>query len=241
MMIKVTRLNDDAFTFFNLNQKKNLDRIFDEDFIIFDLIFCGIWIVLLFVSQQIIPFLFGLFGFIVNFIVDYCIWYKIFKTRSVVIPNPSVSKIVVFFLYFGFTYGMIEFSFAITMILNSFIDSWWWIILLNVGWILSGFLSRKLKIADEKIIVSRKMGNGRYYFTIAEYGILLSFCFVNLFDLDFIKVVYLFFVGFITHFSFEMGLYVNKTRTTDLKTILLNSIFEFNVGIPILYFLTIIF
>jgi len=92
-------------------------RVFDADFMLFDLALTGLWILLLYKKGFITPLLFGLFGILVNFIVDFCYWYSILEIRTVEgLPNwvsPSA-----FFVYFSITYGMIQYSYVQVMFMR---------------------------------------------------------------------------------------------------------------------------
>lgn len=218
-------------------------RIFDVDFMLLDLIFTSIWILILYKKGYIKPLIFGLFGIMINMIIDYGVWFSIQGVRTV--ENlPAWMSPFAFFIYFSITYGMIEYSYVQVMFsINSQKESAReemirWSLFLFGGWLLFGLLSSVLPINDAEVTVQRVMTEQRVfqvYGLIAEYMLLVILAYLGKFGLSWKKILYIFSVGFFVHFSMELTLLLSGIRNLDLFNLIFNSIIEFNTGAPILY------
>ena len=220
-------------------------RIFDIDFMLFDLVFTAVWIFFLYRKGYIKPLIFGLFGIMINMIVDYGIWYNLQGIRTV--ENlPFWMSPFAFFVYFSITYGMIEYSYVQVMFSidtkkeNSKQEMLRWSLFLFGGWLLFGLLSFVIPISDAEITVQRVMTEQRIfqiYGIIAEYALLSILAYMGKYDLSWRKILYIFSVGFFVHFSMELTLLLSGIRVLDLFNLIFNSVIEFNTGAPILYLL----
>ena len=220
-------------------------RIFDVDFMLLDLIFTSIWILILYKKGYIKPLIFGLFGIMINMIIDYGVWFSIQGVRTV--ENlPAWMSPFAFFIYFSITYGMIEYSYVQVMFsIDSQKESAReemirWSLFLFGGWLLFGALSSVLPIYDAEVTVQRVMTGQRIfqvYGLIAEYMLLVILAYLGKFGLSWKKILYIFSVGFFVHFSMELTLLLSGIRNLDFFNLIFNSIIEFNTGAPILYLL----
>jgi len=220
-------------------------RIFDVDFMLLDLTFTLIWIVLLYKSGYIKPLIFGLLGILINMLVDYGVWYSIQGIRTVE-GLPFWMSPFAFFVYFSITYGMVEYSYVQVMFSidnqkeNARQEKIRWSILLFGGWLLFGVLSLVIPISDAEITVQRVMTEQRIfqvYGILAEYALLAVLAYMKKYDLSGRKILYIFSVGFFVHFSMELTLLLSGIRTLDFFNLIFNSVIEFNTGAPILYLL----
>ena len=220
-------------------------RIFDIDFMLLDLIFTAIWIVFLYKRGYIKPLIFGIFGIIVNMIVDYGFWYSVQGIRTVNGLPPWMSPFA-FFVYFSITYGMVEYSYVQVMFSidsskdNARQEMLRWSVLLFGGWLFFGLLSSSLPINDSKVVVQRVMTEQRIFQVFAvilEYFLLAILAYLGKFNLSFRKILYIFSVGFFVHFSMELTLLLSGVRILDFFNLIFNSVIEFNTGAPILYLL----
>jgi len=219
-------------------------RIFDADFMLFDIAFTGFWIFILYKKGFIKPLLFGLFGILVNFIIDYGFWYDTLGIRTVD-GLPNWMSPLSFFVYFSITYGMIQYSYVQVMFTRKpdqpdreRKDRIEWSLFLFAGWLIIGILSNLLPIHDLEITVTRVMTEQRIievYVVIAEYLVLAVLAYKNKFELTSRRILYIFFVGAFVHFSMEFTLVLAGIRGSSLFDLVFNSIFEFNMGTPILY------
>lgn len=219
-------------------------RVFDVDFMLFDLAFTAVWILLLYKKKFIIPLVFGFLGILVNFIVDYGYWYSVLGIRTVE-GLPGWISPFRFFVYFSITYGMIQYSYVQVMFTRkqgqpkidrrNLIE---WSLLLFIGWLLIGFLSNVISIDDTEVTVARIMTEQRtteVFAVITEYALLVMLAFKKKFELSPRRILYIFLVGVFVHFSMEITLLLAGMRASGLFDIVFNSIFEFNTGAPILY------
>ena len=219
-------------------------RVFDVDFILFDFALTGLWVFLLYKKGFITPLVFGLFGILVNFIVDFGYWYSILGIRTVE-GLPSWMSPLGFFVYFSITYGMIQYSFVQVMFARKpdqprteREDRIKWSLFLFIGWLVIGILSNISPINDSEVTVTRIMTEQRIievYAVIAEYALLALLALKRKFELSPRRILYIFFVGIFVHFSMEITLVLAGMRASSFFDILFNSIFEFNTGTPILY------
>ncbi len=218
-------------------------RVFDIDFMLFDLLFTAIWIIVLYKKGYIKPLLFGFFGIAINMFVDFGVWFSVQGIRTV--ENlPLWMSPFTFFIYFSITYGMIEYSYVQVMFSidsekeNALQEMLRWSVFLFGGWLLFGLLSFFIPINDSEITVQRVMTGQRIfqiYGIIAEYVLLGILAHSGKFGLTWRKILYIFAVGFFVHFSMETTLLLAGIRVLDLSNLIFNSIIEFNTGAPILY------
>ncbi|MFW9960536.1 MAG: hypothetical protein ACFFDV_05930 [Candidatus Thorarchaeota archaeon] len=221
-----------------------MTRTFDADFMLFDLAFTIIWIIILWRRGYVKPLLFGLLGILINFIIDFGVWYSYLGIRTVD-GLPNLISPLSFFVYFSITYGMIQYSYVQVMFARKPQDPYQekkdrveWSLFLFVGWLLIGFLSNVTPINDLDVTVTRVMTNQRIfevYAVIAEYSLLAILAYMKKFELTPRRILYIFSVGLFVHFSMEFTLLLSGIRGSSLFDLLFNSIFEFNMGAPILY------
>ena len=226
----------------------DVGRIFGIDFIYFDLMLVTIWIALLFVRRRYKEFFFGLFGYGVVQFVDAVIWYTIKGTRT--IDTGGVIGPHIFLTYFSFTYGMIMFSFAPLMFNKKihFVEKLLWAGLMYCGWLAIGMMSEYITWDDRIINISRDMANARTkqiimasvgYVVLLIWKILSEF--LDGFPWNIMKnIPYWYFgilivVGIFIHFSMESTLMIAGIRPIDWEVLAVNSLLEFNTGIPILF------
>ncbi|NPE06794.1 MAG: hypothetical protein GNW80_00805 [Asgard group archaeon] len=226
----------------------DVGRIFGIDFIYFDLMLVTVWMALLFVRKRYKEFFFGLFGYGVVQFVDAVIWYTIKGTR--IIDTGGVIGPHVFLTYFSFTYGMIMFSFAPLMFNKKIhvVEKLMWAGLMYCGWLAIGLMSKYIVWDDRIININRDMGNARIKQIIMAsvgYAILLIWKvlseFLDGFPWNIMKnIPYWYFgilivTGIFIHFSMESTLMIAGIRPIDWEVLAVNSLLEFNTGIPILF------
>lgn len=216
-------------------------RVFDMDFIYLDLLFCAVWMAVLFKQKQTLALWFGLFGAVVVFLADDVLWLRIQQTRFLDVPfNRDL-----FLLYFSFTYGMIEFSYVTVMFgAKSATARVLWTLFLYGGWMATALISQNLSIDDRTIDIGRDMSNARVVQVAMVAGgyallVVLKYIWRPMKPLTLRRVLYLFGVGVVVHFGMEITLLVSGIRPARdyVDVLLFNSLLEFNMGIPILYIL----
>ncbi|MHA1122824.1 MAG: hypothetical protein ACTSPC_08505, partial [Candidatus Heimdallarchaeota archaeon] len=157
----------------------------------------------------------------------------------------------VFLTYFSFTYGMIMFSFAPLMFNKKihFTEKLLWAGLMYGGWLAIGLMSQYIAWNDMSIDITREMGNARRNQIIMAsvgYAVLLIWKilseFLDGFPWNIMKSIpYWYFgilivTGVFIHFSMESTLMIAGIRSPfDWEVLMVNSLLEFNTGIPILF------
>jgi len=216
-------------------------RNFGMDFIYFDMLFCLIWMIVLLRKKYFLQWLFGLFGACVVFFTDYFLWYKILGTRLIYeVPfNEGL-----FLLYFSFTYGMFEFSYVAVMFsAKSWRKMLFWSLFLYGGWLAVGFLSQWIPLDDRSISIAREMSSARWGQVVVTVGgylmlIILKYTWKPFKQVTWRKIAFLFLIGFLVHFAMETTLLAVGIRPWEgaVGVLAFNSLVEFNMGVPILYF-----
>ncbi|MHA1136345.1 MAG: hypothetical protein ACTSSE_07655 [Candidatus Thorarchaeota archaeon] len=219
-------------------------RVFDADFMLLDLLFTSIWILVLCKKGYIKPLLFGLMGVAINFLIDYGIWYSIMGIRTVE-GLPIWMSPFAFFVYFSITYGIMQYSYVQVMFTKKpdvpqqeKKERIQMAILFFGGWLLIAYLSVLAPINDIEVTVTRTMTNQRIievFVVIAEFALLGILAHKKKFGIDWKIIGYIFFVGFFVHFSMEFTLFLPGIRQSSLFDLVFNSLLEFNMGAPILY------
>ncbi|MFW9768334.1 MAG: hypothetical protein ACFFF9_05725 [Candidatus Thorarchaeota archaeon] len=219
-------------------------RVFDVDFMFLDLAFTIFWIALLYRRGYIKPLLFGVLGIILNFIIDYGIWYSVMGIRTLE-GLPIWMSPLSFFVYFSITYGMVQYSYVQVMFSFQSTDEnserwrrYRWSALLFGGWLVIGFISFFWSFMDSEVTVIRYMNEQRFIevaVVIAMYALLAYLASRKKFDLNLRRIAYIFSVGFFVHFSMEFTLLLSGIRKSGVFDLVFNSFLEFNMGTPLLY------
>ena len=219
-------------------------RLFGWEFIILDITFCLIWMIILLRKKYYMQLFFGLFGAVVVFISDYVFFYTIQSSREI-FSLPDGLNPLTFLIYFSFTYGMIEFSYVTVMFrLRDWKKRVYWTVLLYVGWFIIAFLPKILPLNDDTVDIVRHMAENRW----AQIGmvlggylilIILKYTWKPFKNVTWLQLGFLFLTGFLVHFAMEITLLSAGIRPiSEAWTVLLfNSFLEFNTGVPILYFI----
>lgn len=235
---KDTILTDPFLNYFVGNYIMSVDRIFDVDFIYFDLMLATLWIVLFIKTKQYPAILMGLLASCIYFMVDFGLWYSILGTRHIDAPMDAG----LFLFYFSFTYGIIQFGY-ITVMITPKTNKIFWTILLYGGWIIMALLSQWIAWDDREISISRDMTNGRWIqFAMMIVGLLFVYL-ASQYSSTFrnIKWYYtvpiLFAIGIIVHVALEVPLVIAGIRPFNWNDFLWNSVIEFNSGIGAIYFI----
>jgi len=210
-------------------------RTLGIDFIYFDLLFLGIWILFLIRKGYWFPIIWGIIGWGMYLIVDYYIWYIVLTSRTYSGPiNPHL-----FFMWFTFSPGFTQFSYCFIMLeKRNFHDMLIFTLVFFLGWILVGVLSQLVPLQDTIVEVSRNMGAGnqRLIMSLVAIGnILLAFILRWMKQLRWEDVLYIFIVGTLVELNLELSLLVSGIRleqgTWSFTLMLVNTLVEFNVGI----------
>ncbi len=217
-------------------------RILGWEFIILDITFCVIWMILLLRKKYYLQFFFGLFGAIIVFISDFVFFYTIQGSREI-FSLPDGLNPLTFLIYFSFTYGMIEFSYVTLMFnLKNWKQNVYWTVLLYAGWFAIAFLPKLLPLSDSTVDIVRHMKDNRWTQIGMVVGgylllIILKYIWKPFKSLTWLRLGFLFLTGFLVHFAMEITLLSAGIRplTEAASVLFFNSFLEFNTGVPILF------
>lgn len=214
-------------------------RTLTMDFIYLDLVFISIWMIWLIKKKYWMPIIWGFIGWFIYILVDYYLWYRVLNVRTYEGPINDV----VFFLWFCFSPGFVQFSYVFTMFEKRNRKD---IILITMifylGWTLIGIGSQLLPIDDRIVRVARNMNEAaqRIVFTaLVLLNICIAFILVWKKKLRWQDVGYLFLVGTLVEFCLEFSLTVSGIRleqgTWSPFLMIVNTLIEFNMGIVLMY------
>lgn len=215
-----------------------VSRSFSADFIYFDLIFVCLWIGALLISKRFGDLLAGIWGFFVYFIVDYGIWYSWLGLR-IINALPVWLTPITFLLYFSFTYGMVMFSFARIMFDPHAKGKMFWALGLFCGWLITGLLSEAIAWDESMVIIARDMTWWRWIevgvMAVGFIGLILALYKWKPMGITWRGIGLLLGIGMFIHFCMEITLIIAGIRPWNLTVLILDTIIEFNEGIPIMY------
>ena len=170
--------------------------------------------------------------------IDWGFWLQVFHIRQLSLPDaflptfPQWWRTFIFMFWFSFSYGLM-FSWMFLMFERKK-EGLWWTLLLWGGWILIGMLSQHLPIMDDVFVTNRHMGGALIFqATVVLAGFVLLF----ILRYSWKTVLYLFMVGFLCHFMMESALWITGIRPGSLSIMLINSLVESNMGVPLLFIL----
>ncbi|MFX0039431.1 MAG: hypothetical protein ACFFCY_13115 [Promethearchaeota archaeon] len=218
-----------------------VSRSIGMDFIYLDLIFLSIWIFFLIRKKYWLSIIWGLCGWLIYIFTDYILWYLITQTRSYTGPiDPFI-----FFLWFCFSPGFVQFSYVFAMFeKRNRNDLIFYTSLFYLGWIFVAAGSQLIPIDDRLIEVSRDMNIANQRFNeiimvLINIGIALFLYLRKKLRLE--DILYIFLVGILVEFSLEFSLAISGIRQAQglwsLELLIINTLFEFNLGIVLMYLL----
>ncbi|MFX1409086.1 MAG: hypothetical protein ACFFA6_01940 [Promethearchaeota archaeon] len=203
-------------------------RIFDLDYLIFDLILCFAYLSILILKRKRIPILVGLVCGLLFLIIDGVIWWNA-GIREI---YPTDMKIAVDFMM-DFSYGLLAFSWVMIMFERKGIkEVLQWTSLLYGGWFLIAILSQMLPINDLEIMTIRHMKHLRVVeiLTVVFGYLLLLFLRYN-----YKTILFVFWVGTMLSFMMESYLLFTNIRPSGYELLLYDSLILTNQGIPYLF------
>lgn len=211
-------------------------RYFNFAYIVLDSTFVLLFIGLLCWRRRYLTTLWGLFGGILYFFVDYCVFYLWTGSRSIEGGNMFWTL-----LWMSMSYGFTNFAW-IWLCLDKDRDLKEWTILIFSWWIACPMIAGM--IPSPVIHIQRTTG--------AYHGIMGAILFVsylgvivyNLSRRDSgskISILWLCAIGVAVQFGWEFALLVGKIRSTgialpeQIRTLVVNSLVETNLGMPLIY------
>ncbi|MFX1343792.1 MAG: hypothetical protein ACFFAI_01705 [Promethearchaeota archaeon] len=203
-------------------------RIFDFDYLIFDLVLFLIFISVLIVQKKKIPFIVGLLCGLLFLIIDGIIWWNT-GIREI---NPPNMKIAVDFMM-DFSYGLLAFSWVMIMFERKNLkEIILWTAFLYGGWLIIASLSQVLPLNDTEIITIRHMKHLR----IVEIStVIIGYSLLVILRYDYKKIFFIFWVGTMLSFMMESYLLFTGIRPSGFDLLLYDSLILTNQGIPYLY------
>ncbi len=214
-------------------------RTFGMDFIYLDLIFLALWIGFLTYKRYWKPIVWGIIGWLVYLLTDFYIWYTVMHSRTYTGPvNPNL-----FFLWFCFSPGFVQFSYVALMLeKRNWRDIWLSTLIFYVGWTFVSVGSQLIPWDDRIIEVARNMNEARQRLT---FGLMTIGNLIIAFILYYFKkirlqdILYLFVVGTLVEFCLEFTLAISGIRlgqeTWSFLLMVVNTLIEFNMGIVLMY------
>ena len=204
-------------------------RVFSELYIIIDCIFLLILGALLFTSRRRRAFLFGLFGGVLYFIVDYGIFYLALGAR-VVEGAPTAP----FLFWLSMSYGFTNFAWIYLMLDR---DKYRveWSVFIFFYWIAEALLSENFGSSWSTISISRT--------TTSYHGVMALILIVgyliliieNIYFKKNINIIYILFIGITVQLGWATALFVTGIRQSGIETLIINSLIETNLGLPYIY------
>lgn len=212
-----------------------VQRSVDASIILFDCVAVLIWIACLIYNKQWRPLYFCGIGFVVYYVVDAVIWMLIMKVRWIDSRyNPYLIQI---WLQLG--PGVIHPSFAVLMLEGTFgpnrqkVNRSFWALLFLLVQFTPCFLQQSFQWND-RIVIGRNMGSQRWLFVVLS---ILGYFYLIHLKMNAADLWKCFLIAFSVEGLFELSLYVSDIRVASLKTMLIDSVLEFNVGIGLIFFL----
>jgi hypothetical protein len=190
-------------------------------------LFCGL--LLYFKHRQ--ALVVGLLAGVVYFLVDYGIFYRLLGTRVVHGADPFW-----FLLWLSFSYGITNFAW-IWLLLDRNGRAVEWSTLIVTAWLAIALLSQNFGAWFSVISIQR--GTGAYHGVMAAilFAGYLYVIIQNLRGKEKINILWLMAIGIGVQFSWEAVLLVTGIRPAGLGALVVNSLIETNLGLPIVFFI----
>lgn len=204
-----------------------------------DIIYLIILGFLLIRNKKYLTFIYGLFGGILYFIVDYGYFHLFLNVRVIDSTSSVWGNYAIFLFWLSMSYGFTNFV-MIWLWFNKEKKLPYWITYIIAGWLITGFAGKLLGGSFDTVEISRKTAayhNGMIIILVVTYGYLII---RNLKSKDSKKKVNIFWllaIGILVQFGWEFSLLVTGIRQSPngLWTLIENSLIETNMGIPLMY------
>ncbi|MFX0027957.1 MAG: hypothetical protein ACFE8B_02010 [Candidatus Hermodarchaeota archaeon] len=203
-------------------------RVFDLDYLIFDLILFLLYIFVLVKQRKILPFFVGVLCGGLFLIIDGIIWWNT-GVREII---PANMKIAVDFMM-DFTYGLLAFSWVMIMFeKKNKKEIILWTMLLYGGWFMIASLSQILPLNDVEIITIRHM---RHLRIVEISTVVCGYLLLVFLKYNYKTIIYIFWVGTMLSFMMESYLLFTGIRPSGFDLLLYDSLILTNQGIPYLF------
>lgn len=173
----------------------------------------------------------GLLGGVLYFAVDYGIFYAALHTRVVTGADTAW-----FLLWLSMSYGFTNFSW-IWLWLDKDKNLLEWSLLIPLGWLVNGWISKA--VGDSTGVISITRGTGNYHWVMAIF-LLVGYGYLIIHNLRAPKekrypILWILAIGILVQFSWEASLAITGIRNQSWMTLIVNSLLETNMGLPYLF------
>ena len=212
-----------------------VQRSVDSSIIVFDSIAVLVWILCLLYHKHRRALYFCIIGYTVYYFVDAIVWMQFMNVRWIHSPyNPYLVQ-----LWLQLGPGIIHPSFVILMFESTFgpertsIKREFWVILFILVQFTPCLLQQSFKFGSV-IEVGRSMQSQRWLFVLLAgigYMVLIQQ------QVSRKNLWLIFMICFGVEGCFELSLFISDIRIASLKTMIVDSIIEFNVGAGLIFYI----
>jgi hypothetical protein len=191
------------------------------------ILFCGL---LLYFKRR-LALIVGLLAGILYFLVDYGIFYRFLGTRVVQGADPFW-----FLLWLSSSYGITNFAW-IWLLLDRDGHAVEWSALIITAWLTVAMVSQNFGASFPVISIQR--GTGAYHGVMAAI-LFVGYLYIiiqNLRGKEKINILWLTAIGISVQLSWEAVLLVTGIRPAGFGALVVNSLIETNLGLPIIFFI----
>ena len=208
-------------------------RVLNGLYIWLDIAFLCFLLILLLVRKKYLAALFGAFGGLLYFIVDYGGFYLLLHTRTVEGADPFW-----FLLWLSISYGFTNFVW-IWLWLDRDRHIFEWSVLIVSGWLCTALLSQNFGADFQEISISR--GTGSYHGIMAAI-LFIGYAILCIHNMRVPKeerapLGWILAIGILVQFSWEFILLISGIRAQGFAPLIVNSLLETNLGLPYIYFI----
>lgn len=206
-------------------------RTFSSLYIILDIAWLLVFAGSLLYFKRRLAVLVGLLAGLLYFLVDYGIFYHLLGTRQISGADPFW-----FLFWLSMSYGFTNFAW-IWLLMDGDAHAVEWSLFPILGWITIGQLSHNFGAGFTEITISR--GTGAYHgimaliFCVGYLVIILK----NLRGKEKVNILWLMAIGIGVQFAWEASLLISGIRPALWQPIVVNSLFETNLGMPYIYYI----
>ncbi len=219
-------------------------RQFTQTYIWLDIAFLIVFAGLLLYRKKYATFIVGVLLGIIYMVVDYGIFHLVCHSRS--IEGGSLFWVL---LWMSMSYGFTNFTW-IWLWISKDKHLFEWSALILMWWFVCPMLARTFGNGDTLITIQRTTGEYHGYMALILFVGYLGVIIYNLYQKERIKRVnlpWLLAIGILVQFGWEAGLLIGGIRSAGfdfaekLQPLIINSLLETNLGMPIIYLIFIAF
>ncbi len=212
-------------------------RNFSLTYICLDMVFLIVFCILLFIKKRYATLVWSLLGGLLYFIVDYGYFHWISNSRVITYCGQESEAITFWILlWMSFSYGITNFAY-IWLALRKDENLKEWLLLIILWWLMAPSMA---SLDTTHPIMTYRTTN-QYHFVMAII-LIIGYLGLIMYNLVTSKtkapLLRLLVIGISVQFAWEFSLLINGIRPfneASLKTILINSLLETNLGLPYMY------